>query len=128
MLPSVTGLGDAALMTLKSAWPAVATTAVAVAELLFGFGSVVAVETFAVLVMTVPAAVPAFTVTTTVIVVEAPAAISGFEHVSVPPDTLQVQPAAGTGVAETKVVFAGIASVTATVLDGAAPLFVTTMV
>src|SRR5579864_2102142 len=128
LLPSVTGLGVAALVTLKSDCPAVATTSVAVALLLFGLGSIVVEETFAVSVMTVPEAVPAFTVTTTVNVVEAPEARVAFEQVSVPLTTEQLQPAAGAGVAETNVVFAGIASLKATVLAVAAPLFVTTTV
>jgi hypothetical protein len=74
---------------------------VAVALLLFGLGSEVVEETFAVSVMTVPEAVPAFTFTTTVNVVEAAAATVGFEHVRVPLATEHVQPAAGEGVAET---------------------------
>jgi hypothetical protein len=101
LLPTVTGLGDAVLVTAMSAWPAVATTTFAVAVLLFGFGSGVVAETFAVSVMTVPEAVPAVTLTTTVKVVDAPAANVGFEQVRVPAVTPQVHPAAGTGVAET---------------------------
>ncbi|HEY2544444.1 MAG TPA: hypothetical protein VGI46_00110, partial [Candidatus Acidoferrum sp.] len=76
-----------------------ATTSVAVAELLFGFGSVVVEETFAVSEMTVPEAVPALTVSTTVKVVEAPEASVALEHVRVPLTTEQVQPVAGDGVA-----------------------------
>jgi hypothetical protein len=128
LLPSVTGLGAAELVTLKSACPAVATTTVAVALLLFGFGSVVEEDTFAVSVIGVPEAVPAFTVTTTVNVVEAPEARVAFEQVSVPLTTEQLHPAAGTGVVETNVVFMGIASLRATVVAVAAPLFVTTTV
>jgi hypothetical protein len=48
----------------RSACPVAATTSVAVAELLAEFGSVVAEVTVAVLLIAVPAAVPAFTVTT----------------------------------------------------------------
>lgn len=80
-LLSVTGFGVAALVTLKSDWPDVATTSVAVAVLLFGFGSMVDAATFTVSVMTVPASVAAFTVTTTAKDVEEFAAIVGFEHV-----------------------------------------------
>lgn len=100
----------------------------AVEVLLLGFGSVVVEETFAVSVMTVPEAVPEATVTTTANDVDVPAATVGFEHVSVPATTEQVQPVAGDGVAETKVVFAGMASLKATVLAAAAPLFATTTV
>jgi|SRR5271170_1213253 len=128
LLPSVTGFGVSVLVTLKSACPAVATTSVAVAELLFGFGSVVVDDTFAVSVMTVPEAVPDATVTTTVKVAEAPEASVAFEQVRVPLTTEQLQPAVGDGVADTNVVFAGIASLNATVLAAAAPLFVTTTV
>jgi hypothetical protein len=128
LLPSVTGLGLAELLTLRSAWPAVATTTVAVAELLFGLGSVVAEETVAVPVMTVPEGVPATTATMTLKLVELPAATRGFEHVSVPADTPQVHPVAGVGETETNVVFAGMASLNTTVAAGAAPLFATTTV
>jgi hypothetical protein len=61
LLPPVTGLGVAELVTLRSACPVAATTTVAVAALLLGFGSVVVDATFAVSVMTVPEAVPAVT-------------------------------------------------------------------
>jgi hypothetical protein len=128
LLPSVTGFGAAELMILKSACPAVATTTLAVAALLFGFGSVVVEATFAVSVITVPAAVPAFTVTTTVNVVEAPEARVAFEQVRVPLTTEQLQPAAGDGVAETNVVLAGMASLKATLLAMATPLFMITTV
>ena len=100
----------------------------AVAALLLGFGSVVVEETFAVSVITVPEAVPEATVTTTANDVDAPAATVGFEQVRVALTTEQVQPVAGDGVAETKVVLVGMASLKATVLAVAAPLFVTTTV
>ena len=128
LFPPVTGFGVAELVTLRSAWPAVATTSVAVALLLFGLGSVVVEDTFAVTVIGVPAGVNEFTVRTTVIVSDAPEASVAFEQVSVPATTEQLHPAEGDGVAETKVVVAGIASLTATVLAAAAPLFVTTTV
>lgn len=128
LLPPVTGLGVAALVTLRSACPAVATTTVAVAALLFGFGSVVVDATFAVSVITVSEAVPEITCRTTAKLVEAPEASVAFEQVSVPVTTEQVQPVAGVGVAETNVVLAGIASLKATVLAVAAPLFLTTTV
>src|SRR5580693_6765425 len=126
LLSSVTGLGVAELVTLRSACPAVATTTVAIASLLARFGSVVVEETSAVTAMDVPEAVPAVTFSTTVNVVEAPDASVGFEQVSVPLTTEQVQPAAGEGVAETYVIAAGIVSLKATVLAAAAPLFLTT--
>jgi|ERR1700730_17328685 hypothetical protein len=125
LLASVTGFGVAELRTLKSACPAVATTTVAVALLLLGFGSVVVEETLAVTAIDVPEAVPAITFSTTVNVVEAPAGSVGFEQPRVPLTTEQVQPAAGKAVAETNVIVAGIASLKATLLAVAAPLFVT---
>src|SRR5271154_1950273 len=72
LLPGVTGFGDAELVTLKSYWPADATVTFTVELLLDGFGSGVGVEGLAVVVMTVPEAVPAVTATIKVKVVEAP--------------------------------------------------------
>ena len=128
LFPSVTGLGAAELVTLMSACPAVATTTLTVALLLLGLGSVVADETFAVSEITVPEAVARFTFTTTVNVVEAPAASVVFEHESVPLTTEQVQPAAGTGVTDTNVVLAGIASLKTTLAAALGPLSLTTTV
>src|ERR1700674_4092278 len=106
LLPSVTGLGEAELVTAMSAWPAVATTTVAVALLLFGLGSGVEAETFAVSVMTVPDAVPAVTFTTTVNVADALTASVAAVQVRFPAATEQLHPP-GTGVSETKVVLIG---------------------
>src|SRR5580704_11419978 len=100
LLASVTGFGVAELRTLKSACPAVATTTVAVALLLLGFGSVVVEETLAMTGIDVPEAVPAITCRTTVKVAEAPEASVRFEQPRVPATTEQVQPAAGDAVAE----------------------------
>src|SRR5580704_1806656 len=113
LLPSVTGLGVAELVMLRSACPAAATRTVAIASLLARFGSVVVEETSAVTAMDVPEAVPAVTFSTTVNVVEAAEASVGFEQVSVPLTTVEVQPAAGEGVAETNVVLTGIVSLKA---------------
>ena len=85
----------------RSDWPAVATVVLTVALLLLGLGSVVVAETWAVSVIVVPEAVPIFTETTTVNVVEVLAARLAFEQVSVPLAAPQVQPVAGEGVAET---------------------------
>src|SRR5262245_5023961 len=104
-------LGERCLLIAKSAllW----TSVVAVAELLPDVGSVVALDTLAVLVMVVPLAVPAVTWTTTVKTLEALAGCVGFVNVSVPVPpagtaSVRVQPAGV--VAETNVVFAGTAS------------------
>ena len=128
LLLEVTGLGAAALVMLRSAWPAVATTTVEVALLLLGLGSVVDEATVAVSVITVPAAVPAATFKTTVKVVEAPEATLGFEQDNVPATTPQVQPASGEGTTDTNEVLAGIGSLKTTPLAVAAPLFCTNTV
>ena len=64
-MPAVTGSGVPTLLTLKSAWPAVPTAILTVAELSPGTVSRVAVVTVAVSEMIVPATVPTLTVTTT---------------------------------------------------------------
>ena len=63
MLPAETVVGDAALVTTKSACVFVATTSAAVALLFEGFASVVDELTVAVSLIAVPAAVPLFTKT-----------------------------------------------------------------
>lgn len=72
LLLGVTGFGDAELVTLKSNWPAEATVTFTVELFPDGFGSGVEVEVLAVLVMTVPDAALAETVTIRVNVVVAP--------------------------------------------------------
>jgi hypothetical protein len=62
--PGATDDTDGAFVSERSACPAAATTSVAVALLLAELGSLVAELTVAVLLIAVPAAVPAFTVTT----------------------------------------------------------------
>src|SRR5438477_288205 len=73
------------------------TVTVFVALLLVVLGSIVLLETLAVSVITLPAGVPAFTITTNVTVPEELAARLGFEQLAVPvPPTgglLQVHPA-----------------------------------
>ncbi len=93
----------------------------AIALLLVSSGSVVVVETLTVSFMDVPAAVPAFTFTTNVMVAGVAGARLGFEQVKVA--NVQVQPAGPAS--DTAVVFAGSASVK--LMDAAAlgPLFVT---
>lgn len=122
-------LGERCLLIAKSAllW----TSVVAVAELLPGVGSVVALDTLAVLVMVVPLAVPAVTCTTTVKTLDAPEASDALVYVSVPVPpagtaSVRVQPA---GVlAETSVVFAGTASDNDNDVASLGPLFVTVIV
>jgi len=62
LLPAVTGFGLPEFVTLRSACTPEATAMLTVAELFAGFVSRVVVDTVAVSVMIVPAAVPALTV------------------------------------------------------------------
>jgi len=105
---------------------ALATAIFTVAELLFVFVSRVVVVAVSVSVMMVPAAVPAFTVTTIGNVLVEPGATLGFVQL-MEPLVVQVHPV-GTGVSETKVVLAGMASLKLTVLQLLGPVLVTTCV
>src|SRR3979490_3115323 len=111
LLPAVTGSGVPTLVTLRSAWPAVPTAMLTVAALSPGTVSRVVVATVAVSEMIVPAAVPAFTFTTTWKLVTVPGARVAMVHVMLPvAPTAGVTQAHPTGVvAETNVVFAGTA-------------------
>jgi hypothetical protein len=124
LCPASTGFGLAELVTLRSACVALATAMVTVAELLAVLVSRVVVATVAVSVMSVPAAVPAFTVTFTGNVLEEPGATVGFVQV-MDPVVVQVHPA-GTGVREVNVVLAGNASVKVAEAQLLGPLLVTT--
>ena len=116
-----------AFVTARSAWPVVATTVVTVATLFDGFGSVVAAETVAVSVMIVPEGTAAPTWTTTVNVVDAPAANDAIVQVIELGE--HAQPAVPEVAAtDTNDVFVGVGSVNETVFDVAGPLFVTTTV
>ena len=84
------------------------------------------VVAFAVSVMIVPAAVPPATVTTTGKVAVVPGATLEFVQL-MDPVVVQVQPA-GTGVSDTKVVFAGKASVKVTLAQLLGPWLVTVCV
>src|SRR4051812_48336722 len=114
--PAVTGSGVSVFVTDRSA--EVATEVVEVAALLPGTGSGVELDTPAVLVIVDPFAALAFTFTTIVKVAETPAPSDASVHeaVPVPPTEGVVQLNAGPVfcVSETKVVFAGIESVSTT--------------
>jgi uncharacterized membrane protein YccF (DUF307 family) len=126
LLPAVTGFGLAELVTLRSACVAPATPIVTVAVLSAGFVSWVVVDTVAVSVMIVPAAVPAATFTITgKVLVEFGATVVSVQLMD--PVVVQVHPA-GTGVSETNVVLAGIASVKVAVEQLLGPVLVTTCV
>src|SRR5262249_40418382 len=92
LLPCVTGFGVAAVKTARSACPADATTVVAVASLFVAFASGVMEDTVAGAVMTVPAAVPEITFSTTENVALPPTASDAMVQVMVP-----VPPARGNG-------------------------------
>jgi hypothetical protein len=104
---------------------AVPTTVVVVAVLLAELGSVVAEDTVAVFVITVPLAVPGLTFTTSVNDAELNAASVAMVQVWVPvPPTGsggQLHPAAA--VTETKVVLAGITSLRVTDVAASGPSF-----
>src|SRR5579863_2524549 len=109
LLPSVTGFGDAVDVIAKSDWVAVATVTFVVALLLLVFGSSTPETTLTVSLITVPAAVPAITFTTTLIVALFPdASAVGEEQVIVFGVVVvtreQVHPAGP--FADTKLVFA----------------------
>src|SRR5579863_4881744 len=128
LFPGVTGLGAPVFVTLKSYCPAPATVTFAVAVLLDGFESGVAVEVLAVSEMIVPDAVPAPTVTTSVKVDVAPEASVPIVQVTFPPEPglgqLHTVPVCAN---EKNVVFVGIASLNVTVVAAAGPSFVTVM-
>jgi len=124
--PAFTGFGLAEFVTLRSACPAVATPISTVAELSLGFVSDVAEAAVAVSVMIVPEAVPAFTLTTTVKVLDEPGATLGLVQL-IDPAVVQVHPA-GTGLSDTNVVFAGNASVKVALVQLLGPPLVTTCV
>src|SRR5437867_4243201 len=109
---------------------AAATRVVALALLLEAFGSLVPLVALAVFVMVVPAAVARFTFTTRVNVEEALTINDGLVAVTVPEaptgGAVVAQPAGA--VKETKVVFAGIASVSERPEESLGPLLVSVIV
>src|SRR6266851_5693009 len=123
--PAATDTGEAELLVIKSACNAVATTSVAVALLLLALGSVVEELMLAVSVITVPAGVPALTVTTTG-KVAVPGAKLELVQLIVAPKT-HAQPG-GTGLREKNVVFAGTASEKLAFVATLGPALVTTCV
>jgi hypothetical protein len=117
------------LVTIKSACVALATMSVAVALLFAELGSVVEEFTVAVSLMTVPAAVPELTCTTTVMVALLGASVDAVQAIVPEAPTagwMQIQPAGA--VTDWKFVLAGVLSVTLTVEAELGPPFVTTCV
>jgi hypothetical protein len=125
LLPAATEIGEAELAVTKSDCVERATTSVAVALLFPELGSVVEELMLTVSVIAVPAAVPAFTFTTTG-KLAVPGAKLGLVQAIVAPRT-HAQPG-GTGLRETNVVFAGTTSVKLTLLAVLGPALVTTWV
>jgi hypothetical protein len=124
VLPADTEVGVAEFVVIRSDWVAVATTSEAVAALFAEFGSVTPEFTTTVSLIAVPAAVPAATVTTNVIVAGEPGANDGSVHVSVA--SVQVQPDGPER--ETPVVFVGSDSVTVMPVAVLGPVLLTTCV
>jgi hypothetical protein len=128
LLPAATELGEAELVTTRSACVARATTSAAVALLLAALGSVVEVPTVTVSFTAVPAAVPAVTLTTTG-KLAVPGAKLGFVQLIVPalPTVGRVHDhPTGTVVSEKNVVLGGVFSVNVALVAGLGPAFVTT--
>ena len=124
--PVTTGSGESELVICRSETGAPVTVVLAVAELLAVVGSLDMPLTEAVLLMVEPGA--AVTLTTRVIVSDAPAAIAPSEH-----DTVPVPPTGGVLqlpelVNETNVVPAGTVSLKLAPLSASGPLFVTVIV
>ena len=111
---------------------AAATVVVAVALLLVVLASASVVDVVAVLLMIVPLGVPAVTCTTTWKVAAVAALRSAFVQLIVPVaptrGVLQAKVGPPVCISETNVVFAGIASVNATLCAPAVPLFWTVTV
>src|SRR5712675_122634 len=122
LLPGKTVRGVPAVARARSAWMAVATTSVAVAEL--APKAWFAALTVAVSVMIVPLAVPAVTLYTAVNIPLDPAATLGFVHCG--GKTAQDQPAGG--VIDTSVVLAGVDSLKVAPVAATEPVLVTTCV
>ena len=130
LLPWVIGFGVPEALTARSAWPAVATVAVAVAVLLLGLESGVGDAMLAVSVITVPEAVPEGTLRTTGKEAVAPAAtvaaVQRIEPLVPAVGVLQLQPEGTTS--ELNVVLTGVDSVKEALAALAGPLLVTTAV
>jgi len=128
--PGATPFGDAALVTIRSAHAAAPTTVEAEAVLLAEFGSLTDELTFAVSVITVPFAVPVFTLTTSEKVAAVLPGIFRSVQTTLPvlptAGVVQLQPA---GVAiETNVALLGTASTSEALSAALGPLLVTTCV
>src|ERR1041384_2623301 len=118
LLPALTGSGESLLVTAKSAL--VCTVVIAVPVLLPGVGSVVALLAVALLLITVPLAVDAGTLTTIVNTADSPAATVAFEK-TIGPAVFTAHPMPVVTTADTSEVPAGTASLTVTVCASDGP-------
>src|SRR5271169_1499880 len=129
VLPAVTGFGLPEFLTLRSACAPEATAMLTVAELSNVFESCVALAPVTVSVMIVPAAAPAATVYTAVIVPVEPGGTLGFEQLTGPvARQVQVPPPEVTAPTEKNAVFAGVSSVSVAVLQLLGPWLYTVWV
>src|SRR4051812_32501963 len=131
LLPEVTGSGESAFVTARSAL--VCTVVVAEPVLLPGIGSLVVEAATALLLMVLPLAALALTLTTIVKTAVSPFGTEAFEKTTLPvPPTAGglgiVQPLPVVTTADTNVVFVGTASVTVTVCAVPGPLLMKLMV
>src|SRR5271169_1188388 len=129
-LPATTGFGAAEFVNVSSACAVVPTTVAAVAVLLVELGSLVDELAVEVSVITVPFAVPEFTLTTIEKVAAVLAAWLSVVQITFPvfpePGPMQVQPAGAE--MENRVVFAGMASTRVELSAALGPLLVITWV
>jgi hypothetical protein len=126
LFPTCTGTGDATFVTDRFG-PVVPTIVVVVAVLFAELGSLAEDATDAVPVITVPFAVPLFTLTTRVNVPEVKPGMLAFVQTTLPvppsPGLRQLQPA-GAAI-DTSVVFVGIAATRVALSAALGPLLVT---
>jgi hypothetical protein len=129
-LPACTGFGDATLLTVNSPRAVLPTTVVTKAVLFAVFGSLTDELTDAVPVMTVPLAVPAFTVTPRVNVADVNPVMLTLVQTTlpVPPPASCEQLHPGGDVRLKKVVFAGVGSTSVALSAALGPALETTTV
>ena len=124
LFPGITDGGAPTVLSARSAWPAVATTSVAVAEL--GPKAWFVALTVTVSLITVPLAVPPFTCTTTCTVPLDPAGADAAVQFIAPgwPTGGVVQVVPGGEVIEKNVVFGGVFSLKVGLVAAALPTLV----
>lgn len=127
MLPAGSEVGDAEFVVIRSASVAVATTSAATAVLFAPLGSVVEELTMTVLLIAVPAAVPAFTFTASVKLAVPGAKLASVQVMRPVPPTAGVMQSQPTGnTIDWKVVLGGVLSVRRAAVAVLGPALVTT--